>query len=1484
MGCRTLLVVCGFLASGAGSYVSWAAKSKAPTPHFFKTEVQPILSKNCFGCHGPEKQAAGLRLDTKSDLLKGARSGPVIVDNDPAKSSLVQVLHYNGDVQMPPSGKLKQSEIDTIIAWVKLGAPWSASNASPRPASQKVAKPTGNRSGATKLNSTQSTPVKPTPSKPTFAVHATSDAVTIATADQDVGDKVEPQAAEFFETKIRPLLVNNCISCHGPNKQRGGLRLDSKARLLEGVESGPIIVGKDPAKSRLIQVVHYTADIKMPPSGKLKSADIEALETWVKMGTPWPGVAKPASAKTVANVFDLKKRKAEHWAWQQIRKMSPPPVKNAAWAKASFDPFILSKLEQKKLKPAPPADRRSLIRRAYFDVTGLPPTPEEVEAFVSDRAPNAFEKVVDHLLRSPHYGERWARHWLDLVRYAETRGHELEPIIPNAWQYRDYLVRAFNVDVPYDQLLTEHLAGDLMPKPRLNPTQGYNESILGTGFWFLGEEVHSPVDIRQDETDRMASRVDTMTKTFQGLTVSCARCHDHKFDAISQKDFYALNGFLLSSSYRQVAFETNEHNAKVAEQLDELQRKAGPELLKQVAQVQRPTVERLADYLMASREVIVTGAEFEPFAHEVLEDFEQENLSGDDWLVEGGSFVARRSSLAVESGQKPASGHQGTRLLSSFAGKEGAKAVGKLTSKPFPITHRYIRFLIGGGKNPDKTCINLRVGDKVVRTATGANEDYLKPGEWEVSEFKGQQAVLEIVDSLDTERGYILVDDIVLSDQTPDGAPSGNLTDASKKRVVEVAAKQSLEAPVLGQWVKALMLAERNSQDPLHAFATVAKNPDNADPVRFAQNLKKVLSTQSPTDQKAPLQVIVDYSRDGAGQWYHDGFAFGQRPVRPGDVVLGDSVEQPVAEVVSYHAARRDAAWNGLKPAGGVEPEAGGLGGWNRAGRTIRTPKVALQSGKLFYLVRGAGRAYAAVDSHLVVLGPLHGRTLIEWELKPNEWKWIQHDLRAYKGHRVEVEFTPKTPKGDAAVAMVVESEQEPVGVRLPQTLRTNPSLTNALSAPGAIDLATLAKAYQQVFTAVAQTMSTGRIAASGDVTSVKGASDNASDMAELADWCVRNADLFSAPDSPQRKQLADAAQPFVQRRAELIKQIKTESQTAPAMFEGNGVDENLLKRGSSRTPADPVPRRFLEALGGAHPGGYGHGSGRLQLAQQMLDRKNPFTARVMVNRVWHHLFGTGIVATVDNFGVLGQKPSHPELLDFLSEDFRNNGWSMKHLIKRVMMSSTYQMSSQVEAKAEEIDPQNVLLHRMPMRRLQAESIRDAILAVSGRLDPAVLGPPVEVHLTPYMDGRGRPGNGGPLDGDGRRSIYTKIRRNFLPPMMLAYDMPIPFATIGRRSISNVPAQALILMNDPFVVQQAKVWAKRVLAPANLTPEKRITNMYLSAFSRPPTSQEIAAATAFLSEAGESHGLSRVEALTNEQVWAELAHVLFNVKEFIFIR
>jgi hypothetical protein len=374
--------------------------------------------------------------------------------------------------------------------------------------------------------------------------------------------------------------------------------------------------------------------------------------------------------------------------------------------------------------------------------------------------------------------------------------------------------------------------------------------------------------------------------------------------------------------------------------------------------------------------------------------------------------------------------------------------------------------------------------------------------------------------------------------------------------------------------------------------------------------------------------------------------------------------------------------------------------------------------------------------------------------------------------------------------------------------------------------------------------------------------------------------------NSPAAATALQEAERLADARGAIAAEARLTSATAPAILDGNGVDPCILIKGSAARRGDRVPRRFLEAVDGANqPPWPQQSSGRKQLADRVLDPANPLTARVIVNRLWHHLFGRGLVATTDNFGVLGEAPPDPQaqaLLDTLAVRFAAEGWSLKRLVREIVTSSTWRMSSRRDPQAVEKDPLNLLLHHHPLRRLEAEAIRDAMLAVSGSLDPTVGGPSVEVYLTDFQQGRGRP-TPGPLDGAGRRSLYLRVRRNFLSGFLLAFDAPVPFQAMGRRTVTNVPAQSLALMNDPFVADQAARWARKAVADATLAPEQRIDRMFREAFARGPTDEELRTAVEFLALQAGQHGVAFAAAPRHEAAWTDFAHALFNAKEFIFV-
>jgi hypothetical protein len=1051
------------------------------------------------------------------------------------------------------------------------------------------------------------------------------------------------QGIEFFETRVRPILVEYCVKCHGPKKQKSGLRVDHISFLLKPAEFGKPIVPRKPDKSVLMHAIeHRDPDLKMPGKGKrLSDLAIRDFRRWIQMGAPWPNEPVPVGIVTTVKTFDLEARKKRlPWIWQTPQKQAPPRVKEQSWVTYDVDRFVLAKLEEKKLAHAPPAEAQVWLRRVYFAIIGLPPTPDAIAKFVADPSPKAREKVVDELLASPQFGERWARHWMDLVRYAESRGHESDFVIANAWRYRDYLIRAFNDDVPYDRFVTEHLAGDIMKSPRIDRKSGVNQSVLGTGWVFLGEEIHTPVDIRLDETERLDNKVDVLSKTFLGLTVACARCHDHKFDAILQSDYYALAGYVLSSNYRQVRFETMEHNRHIASQLDTLTKRTR----KQMSFV-------LADALRNALK-----SKWDGIFKRMLEDK--------------------------------------SHTLHSIA----------------------------------KT-----IGDP--RAARQLRES------WRATNKKADEAL----------RGY---------------------------------------------------------------------------------------------------QVLVDYS-DPNALWLQDGYTFGPRPRRPGDLLIGDD-NRPVHGIAVNAAAVKDSFWDSLALAAGNTKDPGKLDSSSRSGRMVRTSKITLQTGKLFYLMSGEANVYAGVDSNLLITGPLHTHQIRH--VKGN-LGWHSHDVSESNGGRVHVQFGA-VPGKPLAIHKVVEGNRAP-----PLIQRPNAALLELLKNEVTGDK------LRATIIAVLDRFRAGKALDAS--------------QAELINVFIQQRELIG---EPAWATLQKQATVFRDRRAELRKKIRTHSATAVAWMNGNGVDENVMIRGKYTRPGKSAPRRLPTAFGITPV--ETRDSGRLQLAQQIVNVKNPLTARVYVNRVWHHLFGRGIVETVDNFGYLGKRPTHPLLLDHLSWQFvHQDDWSTKKLIRRLVLSKTFSMSSRpVDTNAERADPKNIWLHRMPIRRLEAEAIRDAVLTISGQLNPRDHDkpmPPVPVHLTEFVVGRGRPAKSGPLNGGGRRSVYIATRRNFLPTMMRTFDMPTPFSTVGRRTVTNVPAQSLVLMNDPFLYQQARVWAERVLRKMpKASATKRIEQMYWQAFGRAPSANETKQCTAALVEFAVKHAVD-----TNHvEVWRDLCHALFSVNDFIYVR
>jgi hypothetical protein len=715
-----------------------------------------------------------------------------------------------------------------------------------------------------------------------------------------------PTAAQlqFFENRVRPVLANNCYKCHSEKaaKVKGGLLLDTRDGVLKGGENGPVMIPGDPEQSSLVKAIRYhDPDLQMPPNKQLSDDDVAVLVNWVKMGAPDPRVLAIGT-----NTYAESGRK--HWAWQRVRKPAVPAVADTSWPQSPVDNFILAKLESKGLKPNPPADKATLIRRATFDLIGLPPTPEEVDDFVNDDSTNAFAKVVDRLLASPHYGERWGRHWLDVARYSDTKGQirrqREDERYPFAWTYRDYVIRSFNEDKPYSRFIIEQLAADKLPDSTFNPG-----NLAALGFLTVGDRfMDMPNDVIND-------RIDVVTKGFLGLTVTCARCHDHKFDPIPTKDYYSLHGIFASC--------------------------AEPEI--------EPVISK------------------------------------------------------------------------------------------------------------------IQVGP--------AYSDYYE------------------------------------------------------KRMGLQSAK--------------LLLEER------------------------------------------------------------------QKEMR----------------------GKRD----------------------------------------------------------------------------PQARKELQKDIRENMSAISRLEMThPAAPER----AMVLE-------------------------------------------------------------------------------------DLPRPHDSP------------------------------------------VFIRGEAGNKGPVVPRRFLELLAGPRRPTFTFGSGRLELASSIASKEDPMTARVLMNRIWLHHFGEGFVSTPDDLGTRSEPPSHPELLDYLASRFMDEGWSIKKIHRLIMLSSVYQENSANNPRFAQIDPDNRLLWRANIRRLEFEALRDSLLAIGGDLDPTMFGRPVDLEREPYST---------------RRTVYGIVDRSDLDDTLVNFDFATPDLPTGRRHETTVPQQALFLMNSPLVVEQAK----RLVALADFhscrDDESRIEFLYRRVYQRPPRPEEVKLGIQFVSE------------------------------------
>lgn len=1168
---------------------------------------------------------------------------------------------------------------------------------------------------------------------------------------------------QFFEKKIRPLLQDKCYKCHSHSvtskkSLKGNLFLDSRIDIIQGGNSGPAALpGKAEESAILKYVTHEDIDERMPPKEKdwLTKKEIEDLKVWINKGMAWPKEARPSGAEGFRDLFDIHRRKEQHWAWNPL-KAPEMPVNSKQFH--DIDKLIDAGLASKKLSMNPPAAKETLLRRAYLDISGLLPTVKDIEDFKSDTSPEAFQKVIDKLLADKSYGERWARHWLDLVRYAESYGHEFDYNIDNAYQYRDMVIRSLNKDVTHDQWLKDHVAGDLLAKPRIDKETGLNDSLIATGQWFFFEASHAPVDVKEDEVLRLNNQIDTFTKSFLALTVACARCHDHKFDAITAKDFYALSGYLQSSRKQDALMDPTGKITAAKKQIEKLK--------SSTAEIEI-NLESLK-YLKAAYEIFSA----KPSSHTsgkniVFEDFE--NGYG-EWKTEGSAF-----------GDRPLSeDYKTSHVVSNFSGKQYIcsyhpyKAegnpddrTGSLSSPEFIIDSKYISFLVAGGNHKNKTCVNLQIGDKTVLSQTGFNSGDLREVTWNVQKWQGKKARIVLLDNQKGGWGHISADRFIFSD-----GPALFF----KEPLTNTAKKYDLDPDILKNWVKEFKAAYSDDSHPLHLLAQSSDGNFNAAKEALR---KKYQSLKEAEDKfRKNTTLLDDFSSDTYEHVRITGQAFSSIKT-PGYIDSGELARQ----------------FQGV----------------------VRTKDFTID-GPLHIKISGKDITARVVveDYFLDERNSLLFRGLIKKiDSDTPQWITIANDLPRYKGQRAHVEIIDHSQSGSFKV------EEIRIGNGSPPPKTSNEEILKFSNSASIEDLLknTIASNSFKNFLSSSKSLSKA---------------NNENDTQKQIDAIV----------------------------SQIPQPVK-----APALTDGFPVDNYVYDRGAHAKRGIDAPRAFLEALSGPTQSQSKNGSGRLELADKILKDGRHFLARVQVNRIWLHLFGRGIVPTPDDFGVLGMKPTHPELLDHLALKFIEFNWSNKKMIKYIMSSKVYQQSSKItNTTNEKTDPTNIYYHRAQVRRLEGEIIRDIILQSSSTLNRQMYGPSVPTHLTSFMTGRGRPGSG-PVDGKGRRSIYQAVRRNFLNPFFLTFDFPIPAQSIGKRNSTNVPAQALSLLNDPFIIQQADIIAKQVedMKKRKISSEEIINSYFVKLYSRTAMPGEIKILSPLLNDSG---------------TIKQFIHILINKKEF----
>ncbi|AMV21427.1 DUF1553 domain-containing protein [Planctomyces sp. SH-PL14] len=1085
-----------------------------------------------------------------------------------------------------------------------------------------------------------------------------------------------------FARDVRPILEQNCFRCHGAEKQMSGYRLDRREIALAGGELGEAaIVAKKAVESPLIRYVSGEDEsMLMPPKSsglaRLSPEQVQVLRDWIEAGAVWPD--------DLAGGPDPR---FDHWAWKSVQRPSIPASNFAN----PVDALTTAKLAEKNLRLSEEADRRTLIRRLSYDLIGLPPTPAEIDAFVKDPDPRAYERLVDRLLASPQYGERWARHWLDVVRFAESHGFEMNQPRPNAWPYRDYVIAAFNTDKPYDQFVREQLAGDVY---------GVDEA---TGFIVGGpwDQVKSPDPVltAQQRADELNDMVGTTGSTFLGLTVSCARCHDHKFDPITAAEYYALTACFAGVQH-------GERGMRPAD-WDERQKRAG-ELRQELAAVQART-RRYQPLARTTRSVLLDNT---PEGSRAQDVEELEKPRG----VAAHAPGAGKGQLGFAGGLAELPNVGGSYHWWTGVKDRPVFAYRPRLSGNFRVwiswgcgwhTHAHdVRYLLDQDGDPATTEDQREIARVDQRMfADGSGEPFVDKPSW--SGFR--------------DTGLHLLQPATRLLIVADGTGDPVTADA-----------------VLFEEVASTEIAERVTPH-LRSQVDRGENVERFPPVmaRFVR-----FRIQETTDAEPCLDEL---------------------------------------EVFTAEPGPRNVA---LASAGAKVTSSGDY------------------SGNEFHKLEHVN----------------DGRY-------GNERSWISNERGAGW-----------------------------VQIELPE--------------PALIDRVVWSRDRSDKPKYADRTASRYEVAVSTDGESwtiVAGDQDRLS-----RNYPHRVPPIIASSEIREEERESVAA--LAARQKDLETQLR-DAETLPMTYAGRFVapgETFRLHRGDPMQRKEPVTPGGLKTFGGgwALPGNASDSDRRVALAKWITDPANPLTARVLVNRIWHYHFGTGIVDTPSDFGINGGRPTHPELLDWLASEFVASGWSIKALHRTILTSRTYRQGSEARADGMAIDASDRLLWRYPPRRLEAEPLRDAILSVAGTMNPKAGGPGFSLFEpnTNYVRVYTPRTDFGP--DELRRMVYQAKPRVELDTLFGAFDCPDAGQIAPRRNLSTTPLQALGMLNSEFMQQQSQAFAERIQREAPDSVDRQVRLAFSLAFGREPEATEATGAAALVQQ----HGLPA------------LCRAIYNTNEFLTVR